>query len=142
MDNRTNKDIEKLADELIEWFKEKDNVYLKNFAVLKGFPASDISKYAKRNKYFEETLALAKDIQEGKLVQKGLKNEVSSAFVIFMLKNTAGWRDRFDDSSEKQNAPSIKLVLKETKAEKRISKSKKKNKNKGQLNIFKDDAEA
>ncbi len=132
----TDKDIEMLADELIEWFKEEKNVYLKQFAVLKGFPASYISKYAKRSKYFEEKLALAKDIQESRLVQKGLGENVSPNFLMFMLKNTAGWRDRFADEKEEKNVPSIKLVLKESKSEK---KNRKRKENKDQVNMFDDD---
>jgi hypothetical protein len=132
----SNEELKILADELIEWFKDKNNIYLKNFAILKGYPASYISKFAKRSKYFEEKLSLAKDIQESKLVQKGLTKEVSSNFLIFMLKNTAGWRDRFADEKVEGNVPSIKLVLKESKREK---KKPKKEKNKDQINIFDDE---
>ena len=130
-------DLIKMADELIEWFnRDKNNIYLKNFAILKGIPASYISKYAKKSKYFEEKLALAKDIQESRLVQKGLGENVSPNFLMFMLKNTAGWRDRFADEKEEKNTPSIKLVLKESKSEKKKSKSKD---NKDQINMFEDD---
>ena len=132
----SNKKLEEIADELIEWFKNDKNVYLKNFAILKGFPASYISKYSKRSKYFKEKHALAKDIQESRLVDKGLKNEVRSNFLIFMLKNTAGWRDRFADEKEEKNIPSIKLVLKESKSEK---KDRKRKENKDQINMFEDD---
>jgi hypothetical protein len=136
---KNDKEFKELADEMIEWFKEKDNIYLKNFSVMKGFPATSISKYARKNKYFKEKLALAKDIQEGKLVQRGLKREVNSNFAIFMLKNTAGWRDRFTNENEEKTAPSIKLVLKESKQEKKKSK---KEKNKDQINMFDDDEKA
>ncbi len=59
--------------------------------------------------------------------------------LIFMLKNTAGWRDRFTDENEEKTAPSIKLVLKESKEEKKKSK---KEKNKDQINMFDDDEKA
>jgi len=133
---KNDKEFKELADEMIEWFKEKDNIYLKNFSVMKGFPATSISKYARKNKYFKEKLALAKDIQESRLVQKGLGENVSPNFLMFMLKNTAGWRDRFADEKEEKNTPSIKLVLKESKSEKKKSKSKD---NKDQINMFEDD---
>ena len=136
---KSKKELEMLADELIEWFKDEENVYLKNFAILKGFPASYISKYSKRSKYFNEKHALAKDIQESRLVQMGLDKKVSSNFLIFMLKNTAGWRDRFTDENEEKTAPSIKLVLKESKQEKKKSI---KEKNKDQINMFDDDEKA
>jgi hypothetical protein len=133
---KNDKEYKELADEMIEWFKEKDNIFLKNFSVMKGFPATSISKYARKNKYFKEKLSLAKDIQEGKLVQRGLKKEVNSNFAIFMLKNTAGWRDRFADEKEEKNIPSIKLVLKESKSEK---KNRKRKENKDQINMFDND---
>jgi hypothetical protein len=136
MDKRTNINYEELADELIEWFKDEKNVYLKQFAVLKGFPASYISKYAKRSKYFEEKLALAKDIQESRLVKKMIGDNPSPSFAIFMLKNTAGWRDRFPDENEEKKVPTIKLVLKESKKEKKKQERKE---NKDQIKLFEDE---
>ena len=129
-------DYEKLADELIEWFKVEENIYLKNFAIQKGFPARKISEYANKNKYFEEKLALAKDIQESRLVNKMIGNNPSPPFIIFLLKNIAGWRDRFADEKGEKNIPTIKLVLKESKPEKNNCKRKE---NKDQLNLFDDD---
>lgn len=151
MKTPSKEEIEELADELIDWFKDENNIFLKNFAVHKGFPARKISEYANKNKYFEEKLALAKDIQESRLVDKGLgkkvisnngdsnkvsPNKVSSNFIIFMLKNIAGWRERFADEKKEKNSASIKLVLKESKPGKHSRKSKE---NKDQLNIFDDD---
>ncbi|HEY5122229.1 MAG TPA: hypothetical protein VIK14_00690 [Ignavibacteria bacterium] len=129
-------DYEKLADELIEWFKVEENIYLKNFAIQKGFPARKISEYANKNKYFEEKLALAKDIQESRLVNKMIGNNPSPPFIIFLLKNIAGWRDRFADEKGEKNIPTIKLVLTELKPKKNNCKRKE---NKDQLNLFDDD---
>jgi hypothetical protein len=68
-----------------------------------------------------------------------ISSNPAPSFAIFMLKNTAGWRDRFTDENEEKTAPSIKLVLKESKQEKKKSK---KEKNKDQINLFDDDEKA
>jgi len=141
-ENENISSLNKLGDELVDWMKsDKDNVWLKEFATLKGFPAGNISRYSKQSKYFAEKLAIAKDMQESKLVKGVLDKHYSPTFVKFILKNEAGWKDKIEET-RKDEVPAINLILAETNIEnikpakvKKPGKRKKKD-NKDQIAIF------
>lgn len=95
--------INSLADDLLKWIKGDDAYFLKKFAVLKGFSAQRLPEFAQKNEKFADALKKAKDVQEVKLFELGLTTK-NQAFVIFALKNVAGWRDTEKDTeAEKQN---------------------------------------
>jgi len=127
--------LKKYGDELVKWMKVKDNVWLKDFAIEKGFPASYFARFRKKSEYFKEAHQKAKDIQESKLVKGVLDKKYSASFVKFILKNEAGWKDRIEETI-KEEVPSIQFVLAEKKAEPDDKERKKDNKKKEQINIF------
>ena len=88
----TDEYIDKLSTKLLKWCEVDENIWLKDFAIEQGFSSQRLSEFAKSNEQFSETLKRAKDIQESKLVKQGLDGK-AIAFVIFALKNVAGWRD-------------------------------------------------
>ncbi len=73
--------------------KDEEHYWLKGFAIEKGFPAQNLSEWARANKKFSEALKMAKDRQEYRLVGLGLSRDHNSAMPIFALKNCAGWRN-------------------------------------------------
>lgn len=99
MGKKTNTDIDlnKLGEELIQFMNEPKNLWLKEFAIMKGFPSEYLSRYAKKSESFNHSLKKAKDIQEAKLVRMGFSKKFNPAFVIFALKNVAGWRDKSEN---------------------------------------------
>jgi hypothetical protein len=130
--------LSELGDELVEWMKKEENVWLKGFAISKEFPTSYFSRYKKQNKYFAEKLAIAKDIQESKLVQGVLGRKYSPSFVKFILKNEAGWKDKIEETI-KEEVPSIQFVLAEKKVPEESGKDTKQKKNKNQFKLFNED---
>lgn len=104
----TETDIEKLADEMLQWFKQKNNVWLGNFAISKNISRQRISEFANKNEYFEYIYSLCKAIQESKLFELGLSKGNNIALVIFALKNNCGWKDKqemehsFNEAEAKQ----------------------------------------
>lgn len=89
--------INGLADKLLEWIKGDSAYFLKKFAIENGFSAQRLSEFAQTNDKFSDALKRAKDVQEARLFDLGLVTK-NQSFVIFALKNVAGWRD-----TEKEN---------------------------------------
>lgn len=90
--------IEKLADEMLDWFLNpetfEENYWLKRFFWEHKLPADYASKFAEQNEYFREAYKKCKDVQEYKLVDRGMSQPGANAMCIFALKNVAQWRDR------------------------------------------------
>ena len=94
----TDTEIERLGEEMVEWFGEKgesvtSNLWLKDFAISRMIGANRIGEFAEKNEYFASLLGICKDMQESKLVKLGMSKRVSGSMPIFALKNVAGWRD-------------------------------------------------
>ncbi len=110
--------IEQYAEELLTWFQEsKKRLWLKSFAIERGFPSENLSVFAKKNEKFAHALKIAKDIQELRLFELGIqlsKGKNKPAFAIFALKNVAGWRDTQDITSggEKVTGLTVTIVKK------------------------------
>lgn len=96
--------ITELADKLLIWIKGSDKAYfLKHFAIENGFTYQRLSEFAKVNDKFSDALKLAKEFQEVKLFELGLTAK-NQSFVIFALKNVAGWRDN-DKQTDNTDKP-------------------------------------
>ena len=107
----TERFLRKIAKELFEWLREEDNFYLKGFTFDKPYSFYQLSEWARRSKYFSQALKKAHEIQEYKLVQNATENKFNSTFVIFTLKNIAGWRDqRKEEHKEVDVAEHLKAV--------------------------------
>jgi hypothetical protein len=130
--------LQVLGDELVKWMKKPNNIWLKKFAILKGFPASYFSRFKKRSEHFKEAYQKAKDIQESKLVIGVLRKRYSPSFVKFILKNEAGWKDKVEETI-KEEVPSIQFILTEKKENIKNEKEKKHKKDKEQVEIFNED---
>jgi len=90
-------DLTAEAELLLAWFKaDVYRFWLKDFAVERGYSSQRFSEWAARSEVFKDALAQAKDIQESRLVHKGMTKDGQSWFIMQMLKNVAGWRDTKD----------------------------------------------
>ena len=107
--------IEQFGDEMFEWFKIKENIWLKDFAINKVISRQRFSEFEKKNKYFAEIYSICKDMQESKFVKLGLSKQVNSALPIFALKQL-GWRDSIEhigkDGKDLINKIEIEIVTK------------------------------
>lgn len=91
----TDEVVERIADELVAWFKSSPaNWYLMQFAIEYDYLACYFDDWAHRNEKFNVALKKAKQIQEARLVQLALARKVDTTMAIFALKNVAGWRDK------------------------------------------------
>lgn len=90
----TENEIHYLADEMLHWFENKNNFWLKDFAISKRLPRQRISEFCKSNEYFSFMYSLCNEIQESKLFKLGLIKKYNAALPIFALKNNCGWNDK------------------------------------------------
>ena len=90
----TDKFIEDLGNEMVIWFEEEDNIFIKDFFLSKGLHSQNASEFASVNQKFSDALKRAKEMQESKIAKGGLTGKYNSTFAIFTLKNVAGWRDK------------------------------------------------
>lgn len=97
--------IDNLSGKLLKWYKDDEKrVWLKDFAIEQGFASQRLSEFAKENEGFSDALKKAKDIQESRLKKIGLSGK-AVAFVIFALKNVAGWRDLPEQKQDDNRKP-------------------------------------
>lgn len=93
----TEEKINQLADDFLAWtkgkFKTKTLFWFKDWAIESGFCYQRISEFAKENEKFADTLKIVKEMQESILFHAGTNKNTNPAFIIFSLKNVAGWRD-------------------------------------------------
>lgn len=87
-------EIEKVADEMMIFFQQEKNLWLKEFSIKKKFGNQRISEFAAQNDYFAYILGICKDMQESRLFRLGLNKQINGSMPIFALKNVAGWRDK------------------------------------------------
>jgi len=86
--------IENEAKALIEWFEVPRNIWLKGFALQRGYDPVRFDEFADKSIVFAEALTKAKKIQEFKLVDKALFNETNSNITKFVLANNHGWTEK------------------------------------------------
>lgn len=96
----THDDLEKLADELVDWFCRPGSIWLRDFATAKGTYWQVVLELADRCDKLALAIKICHDMQVSKLVKLGLSKEVNAAVPIFALKNVAGWRDKFEINHE------------------------------------------
>jgi len=82
---------------LLKWYEADENrLWLKDFAIKRGYSPQRLSDWAKVSEEFLESLQLAKAIEESRLVNGALKNKFNPQFTFRALANVAGWRDSKD----------------------------------------------
>ena len=88
--------LDRMGKELLAWFAKPDNLWLKDFALTRGFHWSQFTELAEKSESFSHALKVAKGMQESKLLKIGPNKDYNQAMAIFALKNVAGWRDTQD----------------------------------------------
>lgn len=84
--------IDALADDLDIWIQDEENWWLGEFAAKHKLHRQLFPDFSERNEKFCRSYASAKQIQENRIVKKGMDGK-NPAFVIFTLKNVAKWRN-------------------------------------------------
>lgn len=105
----------KLADDLIEWLKEKDedgedkgNMFYEEFLVIERNLYPDLIRYL-TNKFssFCERIKTAEKIQELKLQKYGVGDRLNATMTKFVLSNKHGWSDKKEQDIKIEHTPPI-----------------------------------
>jgi hypothetical protein len=62
--------IDRYCKELVEWIKQDNNIWLKNYFLWQDVTWDTVKRLMARSPKLKEAVAMAKDIQEGKLLQE------------------------------------------------------------------------
>lgn len=99
----TKKFIREFMSEFLEWMKQEENVWMKDFYILKGISRQRVQEFLEILKAlgddkgvseFEDTMSLIKEIQESKLAKRGLTNDFNARLVEFCLINHHDYTSR------------------------------------------------
>ncbi|MBS0655026.1 MAG: hypothetical protein JSR46_04555 [Verrucomicrobia bacterium] len=88
---------------LLEWFTAPRNIWLKGFALQRGYDPTRLDEFAIKSVEFSSALKKAKAMQEYKLVDMGLFKEIDSGLVKFTLTNNHGWTEKQQVSGDAAN---------------------------------------
>ena len=97
----TDMETKALADDLLDWIEKAENFWLKSFFTQRRITQKTVARMKRDCSYFDEIYSLSQDIQEGKILEKGLGGS-NTALCVFALKNVAGWRDSRELASTKE----------------------------------------
>lgn len=86
-----------------EWMEKPDSYYFNSFAIERGYSPQRFPEFAEKSPEFAETLKIAKQWQQSKLVTSGLKNETNASITKFVLQNCHGWAERQQISGDANN---------------------------------------
>lgn len=101
--------IENEAKLLLDWFQEPRNIWLKGFALLRGYDPSRFDEFSNKSIEFSLALKKAKQWQEYKLVDMSLFNEINPTITKFALTNNHGWAEKQQISGDTANPLSFIL---------------------------------
>ena len=88
--------LERIQEEAIalkKWMKKDDSIFLKDFAVERGYLSQRFSEFNNECQEFAEIYSIAKEWQESKLVKGGLYNKTNPGFTKFILVNHHNYRE-------------------------------------------------
>jgi hypothetical protein len=77
--------IEEMAASLLEFMQDPQHLFYKQWCVQEGIPASHVSRFAEMSETFASALEKANDIQEVRLIERGLSGKYHHAIVKLIL---------------------------------------------------------
>ena len=87
-------DVEKFADELIDWMKNDSRFWLKDFCLERDIDPDFMAEWARENEKFNGAYKLAKGLQESRIFKGSMKEIFSGSMSKFALMNCHGWADK------------------------------------------------
>jgi hypothetical protein len=87
-------DIEKKADELVEWMKNDSRFWFKDFCLERNIDPDLMAEWARENEKFNGAYKLAKGLQESRIFKGAMTETFNSGMSKFALMNCHGWSDK------------------------------------------------
>lgn len=104
--------LENEANALDEWINDESTIYIGRFAWERGYDSTRLHEFAKKSPRFSRALSRAKQIQEARLVEKGLTGEHKHQMSIFVLSNLDrdNWKQRQETEITGSASLSVNVV--------------------------------
>lgn len=102
---RSNEEIEKYFDGLLEWMEADDkNIFVKDYFNKERVQEKVIHKWIIEMPWLEEKYEIAKSIQEVKLLNQGLHKQLDSALTKFVLSAHHDYKEKTENTNTNVNA--------------------------------------
>lgn len=88
------KDVEKFADELIDWMKDESHFWFKDFCLERSINPDLMAEWAQENEKFSGAYRLVKALQESRIFKGAMLDGFNSGMAKFALMNCHGWADK------------------------------------------------
>jgi len=114
-DTYTDTELEELGQGLVEWIKQKGNIWCKYYFANKGILWSSVQNLMNRSSRFKSYLDLAKSIQESKLCSEPYYKKADGNHARFMLArhHKGEWQEKTEEQNEKVTPSQIQQVIDE-----------------------------
>lgn len=87
-------ELERLAENLTKFMKDPKRIYFKQWCVEEGIPSSYVTRFAEMSEAFAQALEKANDVQESRLVERGLSGEWNHAVARLILNSKFAYVER------------------------------------------------
>lgn len=104
-------DIERYADELVEWMKDESRFWFKDFCLERGIDPDCIAEWAKDNKRFNGAYRLAKGLQESRIFKGSMLNSFNCGMAKFALMNCHDWKDKQETKLSGDSVNPLAFIL-------------------------------
>lgn len=101
--------IEQEAQHFLEWMKRPDSIFIKSFAVERGYHSNRLAEFAEKSVVFMGVYKLAKEWQESRLVNYSLFNKVNYGMTKFVLSNHHNYTEKQQVTGDAANPLSFLL---------------------------------
>lgn len=107
------KDIEKFADELVDWMKNDSRFWFKDFCLERDIDPDLMKEWALENEKFNGAYKLAKGLQESRIFKGSMTELYNPGMSRFALMNCHGWADKQESKISGDAVNPLSFILKE-----------------------------
>ncbi len=105
--------LNKLAEELEEWMKEKDNLFIERFCLLHDFPEDAIADFSD-NYRFSRAYKKFKSKQKAALIEGSLKRKYAHPMCALVLSHSHGMHMKTEQTISGSASNPLSIVLNDT----------------------------
>lgn len=113
--NISDKEIEKIAIDLIEWAKRDDSVIFSTFATDRDWNPKLLSKWADKNETMREALEIARHMVSARREERGIEGEYNSRIVMGMMplynREYREYEEQKAAAQKQENLNPIKVII-------------------------------
>lgn len=130
----TKKQINELAEKLLLWYEDKNNILKSDFFSQNKISPLMVKEFIKKSPNFKKAIEYASQAEENRLILGALNGDYNQSFVTFILKNIKGYTEEIRESENQYTDMSDEELINAAYAfAKKIVKLKEENENENSL---------